>query len=44
MELDPIVHRKLQLAVVDVVVVLDGLTGLEETPANVGKEGIAVME
>ena len=43
-EPDPIAHRKLQLAVVNVVVVLGVLTSLEETLADVGEEGIAVAE
>jgi len=43
-ELDPIAHCKLQLVVVNVVVVLGVLTSLEETIADVGEEGVAVAE
>jgi hypothetical protein len=41
---DPIPDRKLQLAVVLVVVVLSVLLRLEKTLADVGEEGIAVTE
>ena len=43
-EPDPIADRKLQLAVVLVVVVLSVLLRLEKTLADVGEEGIAVTE
>jgi len=43
-EPDPIADRKLQLAVVLVVVVLSVLPGLEKSLADVGEEGIAVTE
>jgi len=43
-EPDPIADRKLQLAVVLVVVVLGVLLGLEKVLADVGEEGVAIME
>ena len=43
-ELDPIADRKLQLAVVLVVVVLSVLPGLEKTLADVGEEGVAITK
>jgi len=43
-ELDPIANRKLQLAVVLVVVVLGVLPGLEKALADVGEEGVAITE
>ena len=43
-ELDPIANRKLQLAVVLVVVVLSVLPGLEKLLADVGEEGVSIME
>ena len=41
---DPITHRKLQLTVVGVVVVLGVLSGLENTLADVREEGVVVVE
>ena len=43
-ESDPIAHRKLQVAVVGIVVVLGVLMSLEKTLANVGEKGVAVTE
>ena len=43
-ELDPIANRKLQLAVVLVVVVLGVLPGLEKALTDVGEEGVAITE
>ena len=43
-EPNPIAHRKLQLAVVDIVVVLGVLTGLEEMLSDVGEEGVTIAE
>jgi len=43
-EPDPITHRKLQLAAVNVVVVLGVLTSLEKTLADVDEEGVTVTE
>jgi len=43
-ELDPIANRKLQLAVVLVVVVFGVLPGLEKALADVGEEGVAITE
>ena len=41
---DPIPDRKLQLAVVLVVVVLSVLLSLEKTLMDVGEEGVVVTE
>ena len=43
-EPDPIANRKLQLAVVLVVVVLGVLPGLEKALADVGEEGVVITE